>query len=498
MRKAIIGIIVMIILSMSSYAAMDCSIMDVSACTGGDKEIIFTISDLADGGSHVLPAGNPGAFPKAVCCEGVAGLTAYAQGTAPASFQHLVGYFADGHFNRTGTLEIFKYGLWLDAPTDIRCGYSSANCAGYDTCVFSISEDSSGFSHVSGCDSSEHPFDLNYCCGAGEASCHITDIYWGLYNEETEEIEPLVGTGPIGGGMPVFLIVETSGCPANTGVTFTIYQEGDIFKDDPFTETELGYFEEEHLGEEYKNIAIAVWEKAGYNKDGTEGPEDGEFTFKVRLYKAGTPPMEVTGESPKVKVEKDGCGMTLDDLEDYFVCTAPDTPPGCCGETLPAKCSSGPGELCEGGYCIDTDCDGVPDCLDAYIATVADPSTVDRCSGVEAGTAGCVPAMNCLELTWSECKNCEAGQPCERDGGFSAGTMFMERCEGMAEADCKCKWEGGVAPPGCTDDVLNQWDNRFKECIEEEEFPVFDGFNVVAVLLVLSIYYAIVIVRKKK
>lgn len=486
MRKAIFACVLAILfLSLPSYAAMTCSIKPAAECIGNDVRVL-RISDLADGGSHAGREGDS-SFTSAVCCSGVPGLTV-SQGPA-GEFMGCITDNNDAHVSRTGTEDEFMTCLYLEAPTEIDCSYQSADCEdlNYDTCLFTISEDSTDFSHVSGCGAAEFPFQRRYCCGLGEATCRITDIYWGIVTGESgaEELEKMTDSGPVGGGQDVYLIVETSGCKAGTQVEFKIHKSDDsVFK--TFANMDLGTFEGVSLDASLEDVAIALWDEAGSAGAGPPYVSD-DYTFTAKVHKDDEVPPAVTeDESPIVTVDGDGC--TAEDPAIYFLDE--------CGPEMPQECIDDPS--CDGAACADMDCDTVADCLDTFLATVADPSTVDRCSGVAAGTAGCVPAMNCLNLPWNECKNCEAGQPCESDGGFTAGTMFMERCEGLDAESCACKWEGGSAPTGCTDAILNQWDNRFKECIEDEEFPFFDGFNVIAVLLVLSIYYAIIIARKKR
>lgn len=499
MKKAIFACVLAIIcLSMSSYAVgMSCSIVtdydiaNIHECSDG--AIIFTISDLADGGSHALPDGEAGAFPKVVCCEGVTGLTASVEFSpheaTPGSFDKFVGYFANGHFNRTGSFSVFSKSLWLESPTDIDCSYQKAdeNCAGYETCLFSISEDSAGYSHVSGCGTTEYPFNnannYRYCCKQGAASCDITDRYWGMFDETTGEIikipEPLVC--PVGVNMPVFIFADTSNCESAVA-DFTLYDSSSEVYVSPAdlhdTPIPIGkiYFEGTLYDADTPSTVGAFWRNAG------EGIAD-DYKFKAVL--TSTDPVFTTASSYSPDMEVSGscraenpitpCATTITEAQ-IAQCTD--------------KCSGDP------STCPDTDCDRVADCIDDIVITPANCEEVDECTGVPRGTAGCVPAMDCTNLLWSECKNCEAEQDCDTVGGFEAGTMYMERCVGLTEEECKCMWIG-AAPPECTPAVLNQYDNRFKECIEDEEFPFFDGFNVIAVLLVLSIYYAIIIVRKK-
>ncbi|MBU4242163.1 MAG: hypothetical protein KKF52_02935, partial [Nanoarchaeota archaeon] len=75
--------------------------------------------------------------------------------------------------------------------------------------------------------------------------------------------------------------------------------------------------------------------------------------------------------------------------------------------------------------------------------------------------------------------------------------FVMERCQGLDQVSCKCEWIG-AKPESCSDSLLNQWNNRFKGCIMEEEFPIFDNWNFLIVVLLLISYYAVIIYKKKK
>ena len=501
MKKAIFACILAIIcFSMSSFA-MECSIKPAAECTGDDVKVL-RITNPADGGSH---AGREGysSYTDTICCSGLPGLTV-SQGPA-GEFMSCITDNNDAHVNRTGTEDDFTTCLYLEAPTEITCAYMDTPtvCPGFETCLFSISEDSTDYSHVSGCESDEFPFDEKYCCRTGEATCTITNIYWGIWDETTEELTELAEPPvcPVGLDMPVFLIAETSGCEGTTA-EFTIYDNTDTeylsSANLHGAPVEMGMLNDvTDLGD--PNVVATFWENAGKGNDGISSTD----TYKFKVVLTSTDPVFTTTStySPDMKVDDScsaknpitDCATTITEAQ-IAQCTAECTDP----EPTP---------------CPDADCDTVADCIDEIITTPADCSTVGECSGYEAGTAGCIPAMDCTNLLWSECKNCEAGEECNKPtsgggGGFSAGTMFMERtpCTGPGEGKCDCFWDANrddvpdaTAPPGCDlPGVLNQYNNRFKECIEEQEFPVFDGFNVVAVLLILSMYYAIVIIRKKK
>lgn len=503
MKKSILTcILAIIVLSMYSYAIMSCSIENTETCaTDTNKALIFTLSDLADGGSHAIPMlidgiPVPGKFPNSVCCSGIPGLTATAASSEPSSFQHKVGYFADGHFNRTGSFSVFNKGLYLDASTTLNCDYTEEACedVGYDTCLFTVSDDSPGYSHVSDCD--EYPFDKwHYCCRTGEATCDITGKYWAfsidVSNPEDPDIIVYGGEEPLGphaGGIPLyFLVITNEYCGAGTKVDFTIKKDGVLVPGLGKSDIVLGTFDNGDPLSAY--ISAQLWNT----------PKDagitGKYTFEVKVHNEDVEPDIVKTEiSPELEVEGTGCRAI--DPTPYF-----EVGEKCEGDPFDAdacidSCSLGGPEPCP-----DTDCDCVADCIDDINEPVEDSvcSTVDIClRGVTPGTSGCVPAMDCTNLVWSECKNCEAGQPCIDK--FSPGTMFMERCNTPETADCMCTWNtpGGVKPDECTNDILDQSGNKFKECIEDEEFPFFDGFNIIAVLLILSMYYAIVIIRKKK
>ncbi|MFH1065252.1 MAG: hypothetical protein V1734_01975 [Nanoarchaeota archaeon] len=475
------------ILSISASAAMQCSITDAAACTGGDKAIVLRISELvADGGSHAGFA-RDSSFTKAVCCSGVLGLTSTITGTEAAYTKAMLSVTdtADGHAAKTKIPGYTQ--INLTSPNPITCAYSGL-CSDDETCLFTISGDDDA--HISGCGAVDYPFSYSkLCCKAGESGCRINEIYWGVF-DETTGFEILSGTteplGPVGLGVDVFLIAETSGCRSSTA-DFEIYQEGGS---DPYYNEKnipMGYARigaetgplEDELGNPIPDVVITAW-SAGFDEDTLN---TGEYKFKV-LLKSSVPSYSISSDFSQSVEVSDKC-MAIDPRP---YCSLTEDEEKLCGD----DCILGD----DGTLCPDRDCDEVANCIDRFTGTVADPELVEKCSGDARGTAGCIPAMDCTNLVWSECKNCEAGQPCEAE--FPAGTMFMERQKDPVTGTYNCKWISGFAPTGCTDTVLNQYNNRFKECIEDEEFPFFDGFNIIAVLLILSMYYAVIIIRKKK
>lgn len=501
-----------IILSFSAYALIDCSIvtdsdiLNVHECAEPGK-IVLRLSDLSDGGSHAGTALDS-AFPKVVCCTGVPGLVA--DTVATDNFMGCLTGSDDGHMSKTGTQPPFPACLYLNAPTELTCAYIPDCLPSYETCLFSISGDSDA--HVSTCDAAQgYVYPSKYCCRTGEATCIVTDKYWGIvvYYEEggvpKARMEPLAEPPvcPVGKDMMVILIAETSGCEGTTA-EFTIYNSTDTeyLSSANLHGTPIVMGTLNDAPWDYPNTVATIWEYAG---EGNAGPPSspGDYKFKVKL--TSTDPVFTTTStySPEMEVS-DSCSAKN-----------PITP---CATTITeaqiAQCTA----ECIGAEptpCPDADCDNVADCIDDITTTPANCDDVGACSGIPAGTSGCIASMDCTinqYLTWSACKNCEAGELCDDkdpikagdQGPFNPGDQYMERCEGVGPEKCDCEWIG-TPPSGCIDEpedeiygVLNQYNNRFKECIEEQEFPVFDGFNVVAVLLILSMYYAVIIIRKKK
>jgi len=484
-----------IICSIYASAAMSCSITDASSCA---DTIVLRMSNLAEGGSH---AGLPDSsiYPTVVCCSGVSGLGI---STTDGEEIGVLSSNDDAHYSKTGAGTT----IYLTASSAVTCMYGTDTCLSGNTCLFSFSaEEDAEDAHVSGCEADEFPFsERRLCCRAG-GGCSIDAIYWGVF-DEAGDITPLAGEGPVGiaEGVVVFLIAETSGC-RGASAEFNIYS-GPSYTDPAFSPStslhgdpilmgnyklgktvgdgeELCFEDAESREICYEDMVLATWASPGAKEEGGE-PETGYYEFELKLTHEDPEYTRESGLSDKVEVSNE--------------CTAIDPMEHCTSLTEDEKdkckdeCVLGD----DGDLCPDSDCDGVANCIDRFTGTVADPELVDKCSGTAYGTAGCIPAIDCIDLKWSECKNCEAGEDCQTEGGFNPGDEYMERCE--KSSLCVCKWADGTAPPGCTDAVLNQWENRFKACIEEEEFPVFTGFNIIAVLAILSIYYAVIIIRTKK
>jgi len=498
MKKIVTIVLVLVFAisaSMLASAAISCTIKDATSCTGNEKNVL-KLSDLNDGGSHAGLPSEPN-FLKAVCCSGVPSLQATKEDIGATYTEGMLSMTVDGHVSQT-KIEGYTQ-LNLTSSTQMYCSYiSSGECSPrYETCLFSISGDEDA--HISSCDPADGVvYDSKYCCSTGASVCTIEDIVWGVADDEGnfEELagdEPL---GPVGKDMPVYMAAVTSGCEEGTLAEFIIYYNDDdtpANKSQSLKDIPLGTFRStEDLEMDNPNAVVTVW----WNAAIPVGEDQMDYYFKVRLRKSTAPPTDVTSDKSDVLKVMDDCGSTP--ILEYSPLDRPslDFWEDTCGiSVMPEECDCAIGAPgCK--YRQDANCDRVDDCLEDYVSTVADPSTVDPCLGAAAGTAGCFPAMDCTMLEWSTCKNCEAGQPCA-DAGFSPGDQYMERCETEGEAGCNCAWIG-ERPMGCTDDVLNQWNSRFKACIEEEEFPVFTGWNVIAVLLVLSMYYGIVILRKRR
>jgi hypothetical protein len=122
----------------------------------------------------------------------------------------------------------------------------------------------------------------------------------------------------------------------------------------------------------------------------------------------------------------------------------------------------------------DTDCDGVPDCVDFSLGGGGDVEyygEADQCTAA---------AWSCPDDMWSECTDVE---------GYGYGQFRYVRDCNNYPAPC-CTLDSGVAssykacPPPA----------GFKACIEEEAFPVFTWSNVLMIILLLSGFYGL---RKK-
>lgn len=485
-----------IILSMAASAAMTCSIKDATACTVGDEAVVLKLSDLSEGGSHAGTEADS-AFTKAVCCGGVPSLEVAESPTADYKSNVLIALTstADGHANMTEGDALVNLRIAAPMATGLTCNYASTSgsCAdeGFNACLFTIS--GSDNAHISGCETGEYPFEYKqYCCSAGETGeegsglCEITDIYWGVYDESTGTLTELNSVCNVGLDMPISLFAETTGCEGATA-EFTIYDDTDTMPPIDMGTVDMGTVDGVTLSPSYSNYVGTTWANAG---DGVPG----NYKFKAALTMPGPPPYTTESESSLVEVSG---GCTAVDPSSW---PEPDTYEALCGGPL-TGCGA---PDCDGATCIDADCDTVADCIDEMITTVANCEGVGQCNGIEGGTAGCFPSMDCTNLAWGACKACD-GVDCTTIGGFATGDQIMERCseDPYNSADtCKCSWADPYTeldpPSGCGNDQLNQWDSRFKACIEEEEFPVFTGFNIIAVLLVLSLYYGVVIIRKNK
>jgi len=462
MKKLIILILMISAFPVLASAALECEIVDSGTGCDTNGELLFKLSSISQGGGHI-DAELTSDFPWHVCCYNVPGLatTTEAAGNSYA-ISVMQDYTANGHAAKEEDLPNYA-DYYLTAPTSVSCAYSLADCAGADTCVLSFQDDVTENAHVSGCDA--NGFTSKLCCSSGEITCSVTDIFWGIVEGSSINAVEEVGMGQL-----VLLIIITDNCGDYVADYKISQPDGPTTKN--INDIELGMLPDEFGGgvwEGYENVGLALWTTA----EGTPPGEDGDYEFYVQLRKAG----ESTVDSPDsellavnsncIPVDPstyvDDCYFTLGMLQDF-------------------GCPSGE----------DVDCDGVDDCIDQELITA---SQVDKCTGLYEGSAGCIPYIDCTMLEWSECYECTAGMDCA-DEGF-LGESVMERCENWPEEDCLCNWIGG-RPEGCSEELLDQSDNRFKACITEEEFPVFDGFNFVAVLLLIAVYYSIVLVRRKR
>ncbi|RME55293.1 hypothetical protein D6777_01000 [Candidatus Woesearchaeota archaeon] len=117
---------------------------------------------------------------------------------------------------------------------------------------------------------------------------------------------------------------------------------------------------------------------------------------------------------------------------------------------------------------VDSDCDGVPDCLDTYIPGEEgeDVNYFSECTAA---------AWDCPDELWSECTDVP-------DKGYGQ-YRFVRDCANYPAPCCTKSPEAGeylACPPPTS----------FKACIEEEAFPVFSWANIVGVLVLITGFYA--------
>ena len=485
-KKIILIIMFIIALSSIATAQLSCEIVSKDKYPGdcdSNGILLLKLSDFTNGqGAHV-DVDLTSSFPYHLCCYGLPGLATTTTATDNQYFVSLLGPTDNAHASASADALTTDTDYYLTAPTSFSCAYALETCNGFDTCLFSIAADQD--THLSNCSSPPDAYSKRYCCSLGEQSCTVTGIGWGMVEGEDVNIVDKAGMNQL-----VLMIITATGCD-NYLMDFTITKtkgSGAIaVQNDTIDNILFGKVPEIFGGEDIPGYGLAVW----YTTDGNGPGGDGNYTFKVTLHK-DTASVE-SPESDELNVDSnciaedpfsyvvDECYASVIEAMKEYCC-----PSGATGD--PPTCV----DPCDGTTrCIDQDCDGVDDCIDQVLQTA---SIVDQCTGVASGEAGCSANMDCTNLEWSDCYKCEDGMPCA-DYGFQS-EWVQERCQGLTENECKCNWIG--SSEGCSDNLLNQWDKRFKGCVKEEEFPIFDNFNFIAVLILLTGYYAIILIRKKK
>lgn len=471
--KIISLFILLIINSMLVAAQLDCEIVDASTYAPADCDtngnLIFKLSDIGENGGHLGDAETSG-FNYHLCCYGVPGLAANTSSEGNPFLIALSEPTNDAHVSIVNGTAFTDY--YISSPTSVYCGYSSADCAGFDTCLLSTQDDTPEDAHVSDCDTG---YTKKLCCSAGESVCTVTGVAWGIV--EGDQVNPVE---TIGMRQLALMIVQAENCDDHL-VDFTVKKSGATFNQS-IDDIPFGAIPDYFGGGELPGYALALW----WSTDGVlEGDYNEDFTFTASLKNPGSGTVQ-SPESAALTVNG-GC-VALNPYDYVDECDFTE-------ESLDAAGCELSKTDCDGNHgCVDADCDLVDDCLDSYIFT---SSESDMCTGTTIGSSGCIPSMDCTNLVWSDCYECEAGEDCDTEAGFR-NEYVQQRCEGLDPAECSCKWVDGIQPEGCSPTLLNQSENRFKGCIMEEEFPVFDNWNFFAVILLLLGYYGIIIYRRKK
>jgi len=452
-------------------AKLSCEIVDSSTYAPDDcntnGELIFKLSDISPEGGHLGDATTSN-LKYNLCCYGIPGLSATTTPTEDYIIS-LSNPTDDAHVSIINGTAFTDY--YLTAPTAVSCGYSTYDCDGFDTCLLSVQDDTPEDAHVSDCGG----YSKELCCTAGEAICTVNAVYWGII--EGEGIN-LLEDATIGMRQLALMIIQGDNCEDYVA-DFKLLKSGAAFN--TTVDVLFGTIPEFFGGGELPGYALATW----WSTDGLPtGNWEEDFTFSVTLKNPGYG--TVQSPSSGILTVNSQC-IALNPYNYTDECDFTE-------ESLDAAGCNYSKTDCDGNHgCVDADCDLVDDCLDEYIFT---SSESDICTGTAIGTSGCIPNMDCTNLEWSTCYECKAGEDCDTIGGFR-NEFVMERCQGLDPDKCICKWIGDK-PEGCSDALVNQWDNRFKGCIMEEEFPIFDNWNFFIVVFMLLGYYGIIIYRKKK
>ncbi len=470
MRKLTLIILICIIFLFNSLvvtAKLDCEIVEAPDDCGQNGALLFKLSDIEHGG-HLGDPDTSG-FDYHLCCYGIPGLATTTEVSGNKYAVSLLPPVENAHVAiESGNPDYVDY--YLSSPSSLTCGYSTTDCEGFDTCLFSVQDDTLENAHVSDCDTG---FTKKFCCTAGEDVCSVTGVAWGIV--EGNQVNPVE---TIGMRQMALMIIQAKHCEDYL-VDFTIKKGGSTFNQS-LDDIPFGTLPDYFGGGALPNHSLAIW----WSTDGKpSGQFNDDFTFTASLKKGGESTVQAS-ESDILTVNSQCIALNPYDYTDECDFTE---------ASLDAAGCSASKTQCDGiNGCIDADCDQVDDCLDEYIFTSSDSN---KCTGTTIGTAGCIPDMDCTDLEWSDCYECEPGDPCDTEGGF-AREYVMERCQGLTPDECVCSWNG-EKPEGCSDILLNQWDNRFKGCIMEKEFPVFDNWNFLIVVLLLVSYYGIIIYKRK-
>lgn len=462
-------------------AVMDCEIVSGNC---GEGVAVLKISDIGEGGGHAGTV-EASSFTYTVCCSGIP-LKAT---TTKASNKFMISLSdaADGHASSIETS--FGTDVYLESSAEVSCNYALENCLGVGDCLLSISDTTDA--HVAGCDI----FEKKLCCKEGAETCSITEMWWGIVEEGL--INPVE---TVGMRMPVVMVVVTDNCEGWLA-DFVIKKDGADFNTS-IKDKLVGTLPDYYGGgpwEELPYVAAEIWMTTDHA--GLPADMDGDYVFTGTLHKDAESinlpnSGSLTVDSKCVAVDPFTYGVdqcfpsviqAIDDLCCYEGSLDNPQPRNRCEAGDPAYIP------CDGVHrCINSDCDtaegypsgvGVDDCIDQVIMTA---SIVDMCTGTTKGTAGCVANIDCSNLEWEECFDCTEGD-CV-DAGLK-GELVTHRAG-------TCTWVDGVRPEGCSLGLLDR--DEYKVCMEEQEFPVFDSWNIIAVLILLTGYYTVIIYRRRR
>ena len=151
MQKTVFLVIgIALLFTASAMAEMQCAVMPPALCPETGVKVIGLTSQMIDGSHASIPSDQMNAL--VVCCSGIEGLSVdYANEGADIYL-----YSArDSHASRVSG----ENGLKI---TGVSCGYFN-DCTGYDSCVFSISDDTDA--HIGDC--GNYAFERKLCYREG-------------------------------------------------------------------------------------------------------------------------------------------------------------------------------------------------------------------------------------------------------------------------------------------------------------------------------------------